>query len=154
MPPMATPTIPERIFEDTKVAMKARRPAEVSALRMLAAALKNKRIELGHDLTDDEAIAVLTTEAKKRRESVEAYRGAGRTELADKEEAELAVLARYLPQPLTDDEARAIVAEVVAEVGATSPQDLGKVMGKVMGRVKGRFDGGRVKDLVLERLQG
>lgn len=152
MASMATPSIPARISEDTKAAMKARQPLEVSALRMLSSALKNKRIELGHDLSDDEAISVLTSEAKKRRESVTAYRDAGRTELADKEEAELAILARYLPAPLTDAEAGAIVDEIIAEVGAKSARDLGKVMGKVMARVKGRFDGGRVKDLVLKRL--
>lgn len=151
---MPDPEILVRLTDDMKTAMKARNSAEVSACRMLIAALKNKRIALGHDLSGDEATQVLTSEAKKRRESIEAFAGAGRTELAEKERAELAIVERYLPKQLTEAEAQQIVDAVIEEVGAKTPKDMGRVMGQVMKKVAGRFDGKQVQALVRAKLGG
>lgn len=141
-----------RMKEDMKTAMKAREKERLQTIRMLLSSLKNAQIELQRDLTEEDILGVLTTEAKKRRESAKAYRDGDRIELAEQEEAELVVLADYLPQPLSDEEVGAIVDEIMAEVGASSKKDMGKVMGPVMQRVKGRFDGSKVKDIVLARL--
>ncbi|MBA2664997.1 MAG: GatB/YqeY domain-containing protein [Bradymonadaceae bacterium] len=142
----------ERIQDETKDAMRARDTERATALRMLTSALKNKQIDLRRELTDEDAIDVLSTEAKKRREASEAYRTGGRDELADKEERELHLVEKYLPQQLTDAEASAIVAEAITESGAESRRDMGKVMAVVMPRLKGRYDGSKVKDLVMAKL--
>ena len=141
-----------RMKEDMKTAMKAREKDRLQTIRMLLSSLKNAEIELQRELTEEDILNVLTTEAKKRRESAKAYRDGDRVELAEIEEAELVVLGGYLPEPLSDEEVGAIVEEVMAEVGASSRKDMGKVMGPVMQRVKGRFDGSRVKDIVTSKL--
>ncbi|RMG11805.1 MAG: GatB/YqeY domain-containing protein [Deltaproteobacteria bacterium] len=146
-------TLLDKMTDDMKAAMKARDTARVQAIRMLVSAVKNKRIELGRELTDEDIIGVLSSEAKRRREAAEQYEAGGRPELAEKERAELAVIQSYLPQPLSEEEVGQIVDEAIAATGASSPSDMGKVMGQVMPRVKGRFDGSRVKDLVLARLK-
>lgn len=141
-----------QIKADLKTAMKARDAETKDTLRMLLSSFKNKTIELGRDLTEEDILGVLSTEAKRRREAAQAYREGDRAELADKEESELAILEKYLPKQLTDDEVGELVDAVIAEVGAESRRDMGKVMGKVMPQVKGRFDGSRVKDIVLAKL--
>lgn len=141
-----------KMKEDMKTAMKAREKDRLQTIRMLLSSLKNAEIELQRELTEEDILDVLSTEAKKRRESAKAYRDGDRLELAEQEEAELVVIADYLPEPLSDEEVGAIVEEVMAEVGASSKRDMGKVMGPVMARVKGRFDGSRVKDIVLAKL--
>ncbi|MEZ4460739.1 MAG: GatB/YqeY domain-containing protein [bacterium] len=138
--------------EDMKTAMKAKAAERLSAIRMLIAALKNKQIDLRRDLTEEEIIDVLSTEAKKRRDSIEQYTAGNRPELAAKEEAELEVIAEYLPKPLTEEEVIALVEAQIAKSGAANKKDMGKVMGPVVAQTKGRFDGGRIKDLVLSRL--
>jgi uncharacterized protein YqeY len=106
------------------------------------------------ELSDDDYIGVLTREAKTRRESVEAFRAGGRNELADKEEAEIAILSEYLPQQLTDDEIQALIDEAIGATGASSVRDLGKVMGWLSPRTRGRADGKRVSELVAKALAG
>ncbi len=106
------------------------------------------------ELSDDDYIGVLTREAKTRRESVEAFRAGGRNELADKEEAEIAILSEYLPQQLTDDEIQALIDEATGATGASSVRDLGKVMGWLSPRTRGRADGKRVSELVAKALAG
>src|SRR5690606_22397341 len=120
----------------------------------LLAAVKNVRVSAGHsgEVTDAEVTDVLTREAKRRTEAADAYRQAGRDDLADNELAELEVIRRYLPEPLDEAELRAIVDEAVASTGASGPGDLGKVMSAVMPQVKGRADGKQVNALVRERL--
>lgn len=136
--------------EDMKTAMKARQSERLTTIRMLMAALKNKQIDKsGADLSEDEEIAFLATEAKRRRESITAYEDAGREDLAATERAELEVISHYLPEPLTEGEVRAIVEQVIADTGATSKKQMGQVMGRVMPQVKGRFDGAAVKPIVL-----
>ncbi len=141
-----------RLKTDMKTAMKARDSERLTTIRMLISALKNKQIDLGRDVTEDEIVTVLSTEAKKRREAAESYRGGGRDELADKEEAELVVIEDYLPRQLSEEEVGAIVDELIASTGAESKSDMGKVMGPLMGRIKGQFDGGAAKDIVMSKL--
>jgi uncharacterized protein len=135
-------------------AMKARRSDEVAALRLALSALKSAAIDARRDLSDDEAVAVLQREARKRREAEQAYRDAGRPERADREAFERSVLDRFLPAALAPAELARLVDEAVAATGATGPKQLGKVMGRLMPQVKGRADGNEVRRLVQERLGG
>jgi uncharacterized protein len=135
-------------------AMKERRADEVAALRLVLSALKSAAIEARHDLSDEEAVAVLQREARKRREAEQAYREAGRTERADQEAFELEVIGRYLPAAIEPAVLAGLVDEAVAATRASGPKDVGRVMGQVMPKVKGRADGNEVRRLVLERLQG
>lgn len=141
-----------RMKSDMKDAMRARDKERLTTLRMLISSLKNKAIDLKEDLTEDDILDVLSTEAKRRREAAEQYREGDRAELAEKEESELTVIEEYLPKALTDDEVGEMIDAVIEEVGATSRADMGKVMGAIMPQVKGRFDGSRVKDLVMDKL--
>jgi len=135
-------------------AMKAREADEAAALRLMLSALRSAAIEARRDLTDEEAVAVLQREAKKRREAEQVYRDAGRNERAEREAFELAVIGRFLPAGLGPAELARLVDEAVAATGATGPRELGKVMGRLMPAVKGRADGNEVRRLVLERLSG
>jgi uncharacterized protein len=148
--PMLTDDVQAAMY----AAMKQRRGDEVAALRLALSALKSAAIEARHDLSDEEAVAVLQSEARKRREAEQAYRDAGRTERADQEAFELAVIGRFLPADLDPAELARLVDDAVAASGASGPKELGKVMGQVMPKVKGRADGNEVRRLVLERLQG
>lgn len=121
-------------------------------LRMAASAAYNVEKRNQHPLTEDEFLAVLTREVKTRRESVEAYTTAGRQDLADKEQAEIDILAEYLPQALTEAEIAALIDEAIAATGATSARDLGKVMGWLSSRTRGRADGKVVSGLVARTL--
>jgi len=121
-------------------------------LRMVQNAVYNIEKAKKVTLTDDDILAVITRETKTRRESVDAFRKGGREDLAAKEEAEIAILAEYLPEPLAEDELRALVDQGVAETGATSARDLGKVMGWLSPRIRGRADGKAVSGLVAQAL--
>jgi uncharacterized protein YqeY len=135
-------------------AMKARRAEETAALRLALSALRSAAIEARKDLNDEEAVAVLQREARKRREAEQAYRDAGRVERAEQEAYERTVLDRFLPAALDPAELARLVDEAVADSGASGPRELGKVMGRLMPKVKGRADGNEVRRLVLERLGG
>lgn len=143
-----------RIQQDMVAAMKAREADTLSTLRMLKSALMEARTKKPRDagLTADEEIEVLQRYVKKRRETIEGLRQAGRDELVASEEREIEVTMRYLPAPLDDDALRAIVAEAVTRTGAAGPRDMGKVIGAVMGQVKGRAEGAVVSRLVKEAL--
>lgn len=147
---MLTDDVQRAMYE----AMKQRRGDEVTALRLALSALKSAAIEARRDLSDEEAVAVLQREARKRREAEQAYREAGRTERADREAFELEVIGRYLPAALDPAELARLVDDAVAATGASGPRELGKVMGQVMPKVKGRADGDEVRRLALERLRG
>jgi hypothetical protein len=121
-------------------------------LRMASSAAYNVEKREGHQLTDDELVAVLAREVKTRRESVEAFRAGGREDLAGKEEAEIAILAEYLPQALTEAEIGALVDEAIAATGAASARDLGKVMGWLSPKTRGRADGKVVSGMVAQAL--
>jgi len=146
----------DRISSDLVTAMKARDADTVATLRMAVAAIRNLRVAAGHsgEVTDAEALDLLTREARKRGEAAEAFAGAGRTDLAEKERRELAVLQRYLPEQLDADALRGLVDEAVAETGATSPSDLGRVMGQLSPQTKGRADGRLVSEVVRRLLAG
>jgi uncharacterized protein YqeY len=135
-------------------AMKARRGDEAAALRLALSALKSAAIDARGDLSEEQAVAVLQREARRRREAEQAYRDAGRPERADREAFEREVIERFLPAMLAPAELARLVDEAVATTGATGPKELGKVMGRLMPQVKGRADGNEVRRLVLERLGG
>ncbi len=145
----------ERLREDMKQAMKAREAGKLrlSVIRMALAALKNKQIELGRELEDDDVVAVLHGELKRRREAAREYRELGRDDVAEVLEQEAAVIVEYLPQQLDEREIRELAREVIAELGASGPRDMGKVMGAIMPRVRGRADGKEVNRIVRELLQ-
>ncbi|HEX9695714.1 MAG TPA: GatB/YqeY domain-containing protein [Actinomycetota bacterium] len=142
----------DRIGEELKEAMKARDQVRVATLRMLIAAVKNVQIEKKRELDDDEVIDVAAREAKRRKESIDAFRSGGRDDLVAKEEAELAVLAVYLPEQITGEALAALVDEAIAETGATGPKEMGAVMKALMPKVRGRADGTEVSSLVKQRL--
>jgi uncharacterized protein len=142
-----------RLQQEMREALKAGEKLRLGALRMLAASVKNREVELGHELSDEELVEVATREVKRRKEAAEAFDGGGRPELAEKERQEQAVLETYLPAQLSEDEVNALIEEAVAATGASGPGDLGKVMGFVMGRAKGQVDGGTVNRLVRARLE-
>ncbi len=142
----------DRIKEDIKTAMKARDTETLSTLRMVHSSIKNMAIDQRRELTDEDIIKVLAKEAKKRRQSAEAFEKGDRQEMADKEMAEMKLIQKYLPPQLSDEEVAAIVDEVIEATGASSRAEMGKVMGQVIPRVKGRYDTSKVKDIVLERL--
>ncbi len=132
--------------------MKAKDGMRVSVLRLLLASIKNREIDKKEALTDDEVLAEITSAAKRRKESLEAFREGERQDLVEKEEAELVILEEYLPEQMPEDEVRRIVQEIVDEVGAQSPADLGKVMKELMPRLKGKADGKVVNQIVREVL--
>ena len=121
-------------------------------LRMAVSAAYNVEKRNRHPLTEDELLAVLGREVKTRRESVEAFRGAGREDLATKEEAEIAILAGYLPQALTEDEIADLIRQAVSATGASSAREMGKVMGWLAPHTRGRADGKRLSELVVRAL--
>jgi uncharacterized protein len=144
--------IADRLSEEIRQAMKAGDRTRLQTLRLLATSVRNREVELGRDLTEEDLVVVATREVKRRKEAAEAYERGGRPELAEKERAEEAVLEGYLPEQLSEEEIRAAVEEAIAATGASGPGDLGVVMGRVMGRLKGRVDGSEVNRLVRERL--
>jgi len=140
--------VAERIRADVTAAMKAGDRNRVTALRLVLSELQKAAKEGG-----DDELAVLRRERKRRRESEEAYREAGRTDLAEGEAYEAKAIEAYLPAELSDEELRAIVGDAVAETGASSPRDMGQVMKAAMARVAGRADGKRVSALAQEALR-
>jgi uncharacterized protein YqeY len=147
-------TLRERLHDDTIAAMRSGDVLRRDTLRMVQNAVYNIEKARKVTLTDDDILAVITRETKTRRESVDAFRKGGREDLAAKEEAEIAILAEYLPEPLTEVELRALVGLGIAETGATSARDLGKVMGWLSPRTRGRADGKVVSGLVAQALAG
>ena len=139
---------------DLTDAIRERAQVRSSTLRMVLTAVANEEVagKEHRELTDDEVLAVIVKEAKKRREAADAYLGAGRTELADKEQAELACLEGYLPQQMSDEEIDAVVADAVTSTGATGVKDMGKVMGVVKPRIGKQAEGGRVAAAVKKAL--
>lgn len=148
-------TIAEQVEKDLVAAMKAREELRLSVLRMAKTALKNKQVELGKPLADDQSLAVLRTLMKQRRDSEEQFRKGGREDLADKEQAETKILQTYLPPEAGDEEINAAVAAAIEETGAAGPQDLGKVMKAAMQKLAGKnADGKRVNQMVRTKLGG
>jgi len=145
-------SLQDRIQTDIAVAMRAGDGLRRDVLRMVISAAYNIEKRQGRPLSDDEYLAVLSREAKTRRESVEAFRSGGREDLAAKEEAEIAIIGEYLPDALTEDEIAALVREGIVTTGASSARDMGKVMGWLAPRTRGRADGKRVSERVVQAL--
>ena len=135
-----------------KEAMKAKDTLRLSTVRMTLAAIKNKEIAAGDELDDASVTAIMSTMVKQRREAAEAFRDGDRLELAEQEEAELIILQSFLPEQLSEDAVRELVAAVVTELGASSMKDMGGVMKVLTEKTRGRADGKLVSELVKARL--
>ncbi|KRM96373.1 hypothetical protein FC19_GL000661 [Liquorilactobacillus aquaticus DSM 21051] len=143
----------DSLNNDLKAAMKAHDKETLSTVRMLKSAATNEQIKVGHALTSDEEIAVLSRELKQRKDSVAEFSDAGRADLVPSLENEIKVVQRYLPKQLGEDEVKTIVQETMQRVGASSKADFGKVMGAVMPQVKGQADGKLVNSVVKSLLK-
>lgn len=142
----------QEILADIKVAMKAHDSVTLEVLRTLHSDIKNVAINAKKDVTDDIVLDVLAKSIKQRNESIEMLRKGGREENAQEEEKTLAVYQKYLPKQLSEDEVKALIEEIKAQVGAQGPKDMGKIMKELTPKTKGRFDGRRVSDLVKAAL--
>ena len=148
------PLLRDQVNSDITSAMKVKDAPRLSALRMLKAAIINKGVEKGHDLDDAEVLQVVSSLVKQRRDSIEQFSKAGRTDLVDKETAEIGVLEHYLPPAASAEEIDAAVNAAIAETGAGSPKDLGKVMKAVMPRLAGKNADGRAVNETVRRKLG
>jgi hypothetical protein len=147
------PTITERIENDLKEAMKAKAEAKLSALRLVRAALKNKQIDLGHPPTDEEATSVMRTMIKQYKDALVDFTAAGRTDLVEKQQAEISLIESYLPAQLGEAQIEEAAKAAIAELDAM-PSDMGKVMGATMKKLAGQADGTAVKAVVERLLKG
>lgn len=148
-------SLSEQIVADLTTAMKAQDANRTSTLRMVKAAMMNRKIEKGSELDDDEVQKLLRSLVKQRRDSIEQYEKAGRQELVDKENAEIAVIETYLPQAASQEEIERVVVSVIAETGASSMKDMGKVMKAAQAALAGKnADGRLVSELVKAKLAG
>jgi uncharacterized protein YqeY len=145
-------TLIEELEDEVKDAMRAGDAARRDALRLILASLKSAEKDLLRPLSEEEELQVLQRERKKRIEAAEAFRGGGREEQAAKEEAELAVLEEFMPEPLSEEELERILDDAIAENGATSMRDMGRVMKDVMPQIAGRADGAAVSQMLREKL--
>lgn len=150
---MAGNIIAHKIQDDLKVAVKAQDKVRVSTLRMILSALKNAELEEREELPDEKELAVIASYARRIKESIEEFKKGGRDDLVAQEEAELAIVMSYLPEQMADDEIRREAAKVAADVGASTPKDMGRVMGEMMKRFKGKVDGAAVNRIVSELLK-
>ena len=142
----------QQILADIKAAMKAHDTMTLEVLRTLHSDIKNVAINAQKELTDETVLDVLSKSIKQRNGSIEMLRKGGREQNAQEEEKTLAVYQKYLPQQLTEEEVKALIAEIKAQVGAQGPKDMGKVMKELSPKAKGRFDGRRLSELVKEAL--
>ena len=137
---------------DLKTAMKAHDKLTLNVVRMMKAALMNEKVKQGHDLTPDEELTIVSRELKQRKESMEEFAKGNRDDLVQGVKAEIAIVEKYAPKQLSEDEIAKIVADSIAKVGASGMGDFGKVMGAVMPQVKGKADGGIVNKTVKAQL--
>lgn len=151
-------SLKDRIGEDIKTAMKAKDKVRLETVRSIKKAILEKEVSVRPsgqtELTEAQEIEILVQLAKQRRDSIAQYEQAGRAELAAQESQELAILEEYLPKQLSDAEVEQAIAEIIAQVGATSPKDMGKVMGPAMQQLKGKADGQKVQAIVKAKLGG
>jgi uncharacterized protein len=143
-----------RMEEDMKAAIRARDTETRDALRYVLSAVKNAEIDKRADLTEEEELRLLRTQVKQRQDSIDQFRKGGREDLAEKEEAQVRILKRYLPQQMSDEELDEFVRAGIAEAGAASPKDMGKVMGLLSAKAEGRVDGLRLSTAVRNALAG
>jgi uncharacterized protein YqeY len=142
----------QRIEKDYVAAFKAKKTDEVAVLRMLKAAVKNKQVELLRELAENEILDVISKQVKQRQESIEQFRAAGRIDLAEIEEREMAILRAYLPTALSSEEIAVIVDSTIQTLGASGMKDMGNVMSAILGAHAGRVDGKELSALVRAKL--
>jgi len=142
----------ERLNNDMKQAMKNKEKDKLSVIRMLKASIQNEALKLRQDLTDDEELTVLSRELKQRKDSLQEFENAGRSDLVDKVRTELVYVEAYMPEQLSEEDISKIVKQTIEEVNATSKADMGRVMGALMPKVKGKADGSLVNKLVQQHL--
>ena len=142
----------DKLRTELKDALKSSDKDKLNALRNLVAKIKSKEIEKGEPLSNDECLKVCMSSAKQIKESISQFKKGNRQDLADKEKIELDIISSYLPEELSNEELTKIIKEVINNVSANGPSDMGKVMGPVMGKISGQADGKRVQKLVLEEL--
>lgn len=147
-------SIYDQLMADLKTALRERDELRKSTIRMALAALKNARVEKNADLTEEEMIAVLNRQVRRRRDSIKEYQKGNRPDLAEREAAEIEILQQYLPRALSEDEIIALAREAIAETGASTPRQMGQVMRVLMPRLRGRADGRRVSEIVRRLLSG
>lgn len=141
-------TLSERLSDDMKQAMKDKEKVRLSVIRMVRAAIRNKEIDSGASLNDEEVLAVVQKELKQRRDSLQAFENAGRDDLADAAKEEIRILETYLPAQLSEEEVRSIAVRIISEVGASGKSDVGKVMPKLMQEIRGKADGKLAQQVV------
>ena len=146
-------TLQERLQADLRQAMRDRDDTRKSVIRFVRAAIRNREIEKRADLDDEGVLDVLSRQAQQRRDSIEAFESAGRTDLVEKESAEFAIIQEYLPEQMSAEEVTELARAAIADTGASGPGDIGKVMGRVMPQCKGRAPGKLVSSIVQELLR-
>ncbi|MFC0233186.1 GatB/YqeY domain-containing protein [Vagococcus entomophilus] len=139
--------------EDMKTAMKARDKEKLTVIRMLKSSIQNEQIKLGKELNDEEELTVLSREMKQRKDSLTEFEKANREDLVEKVKAEIAIVEKYMPEQLTQEELTAIITDAIQQTGATSMKEFGKIMGAVMPKVKGKADGSQVNMIAKQLLK-
>lgn len=145
-------TLQEQLMQDMKAAMKQKERIRLTTIRQIRSTIKNREIELGEELNDEEILQVISTLVKQHKDSIEQFTKGGRDELVKKEQAELVVLESYLPRQMSEEDVSALVQEAIETVGATSMKDIGKVMKYIMPKTQGRADGKMINQLVKSQL--
>ena len=151
--PEGTSSLKHKIEQDATEALKSRDSLRLSVLRMLKSDIRYKEIEKGSELPEDEVLSVLSSAIKRRKDSIQQFEKGGREDLVSREKDELAVILRYMPEQMTEEELSSIINQTISEENATGPSDLGRVMKQIMSKVRGRADGKRVNQLVSSQLQ-
>jgi uncharacterized protein len=145
-------SLSERISEDLKHAMKSRNQLVISCLRMLKAGIKNKQVEAGHELDDNDIQALISSQVRKGQEAAKEFRKGGRNDLAEKEEKEVHILFTYLPEQLSDDELEGVLNKIISENSLTGVKDMGILMKKAMAEIKGQAQGSKVSEIAKKLL--
>ena len=143
----------ERISQDIKKAMKTKEALRLSTLRMALADFQKKEKEKGEPVKDEDAIQIIQSMIRKRKDSIEQYKKAGRDELAQKEEREITILKEYLPEQVDEEQVRELAIKTISELGVTGPKEMGKVMGSLIKQLSGKTDGKTISRIVKEELQ-
>ncbi len=149
---MSDTSLKQRINDDVKTAMRSKDKERLGTLRLITAAIKQKEVDERIELNDDQVLNVLEKMIKQHKDSIEQYDNAGRSELADKEKAELVIIQEYMPAQLSEAEITALIDEAIAETGASEMKEMGKVMGLLKPKLAGRADMGQVSALIKARL--
>src|SRR5262245_2618008 len=149
---MTEPSLRERLDSDLKEALRSGNQDAKDTIRFTLAAIKNEEIDKGGPLTEEEFLAVVKQQAKRRADAVDQFKSGNRADLVEREEAQLRVLERYLPAGMSDEEIRALVVQTIGDVGATGPKDMGKVMPVAIERAGGQADGRKLSAIVREEL--